>query len=217
MCLLVRCQAFHMYVIIFNPYDTMRLIPLSTFYRSGWGNVNNWPTVTQPTNCGRGIWTQDWLALKTMILHNPPHVSSSLDKSPLCHGRTKDSGRVLSFLSSSSLITQVNMHLLVLFDYPPVPIMPEQILTHDLSCPLGFCFLGCFLSALLCLSHPLIFTFVEAKQPNLALQIGFNYWDVGTLVLITPTFFQPSGSASSSIFWVLLQVCLSFSSSVIYI
>ena len=130
-----------------------------------------------------------------MILHNPPHVSSSLDKSPLCHGRTKDSGRVLS-----SLITQVNMHLLVLFDYPPVPIMPEQILTHDLSCPLGFCFLGCFLSALLCLSHPLIFTFVEAKQPNLALQIGFNFWDVVTLVLITPTFFQPSGSASSSIF-----------------
>ena len=80
MCILVRCQASHMYVIIFNPYDTMRLIPLSTFYRSGWGNVNNWSIVTQPTNGGRGIWTQDWLALKTTILHNPPHVSSSLDK-----------------------------------------------------------------------------------------------------------------------------------------
>ena len=80
MCILVRCQAFHMYVTIFNPYDTMRLIPISTFYRSGWGNVNNWSTVTQPTNGGRGIWTQDWLALKTTILHNLPRVSSSLDK-----------------------------------------------------------------------------------------------------------------------------------------
>ena len=55
MCILVRCQASDMYVIIFNPYDTMRLIPLSTFYRSGWGNVNNWSIVTQPANGGRGI------------------------------------------------------------------------------------------------------------------------------------------------------------------
>ena len=134
--------------------------------------------------------------------HDPPQSSTCLApwiKSSLRHGRTKVSGRVPSFFSSSSLIMQVNMHLLVLFDYPPIPVMPEQILTHDPSCPLGFCFLGCFLSVLLYLSHPLIFTFVEAKQPNLALRIGFKFWDVITLVLITPTFFQPSGSAFSSI------------------
>lgn len=204
MCILVRCQAFHMYATIFNPYDTTRLIPISTFYRSGWGNVNNLSTVTQPTNGGRGIWTQDWLALKTTILHNLLHVSSSLDKKFIPSWENQGLRQSAVFLLKLSLITQVNMHLLVLFDYPPIPVMPEQILTHDPSCPLGFCFLGCFLSVLLYLSHPLIFTFVEAKQPNLALRIGFKFWDVITLVLITPTFFQPSGSAFSSILWVLL-------------
>lgn len=80
-----------------------------------------------------------------------------------------------SLLSSCSLIRQVNMHLSALFDHLLIPIMPEKILTRDLSCPLGFCFLGCFLSAHLCLSQPLILTFVQAKQPSLALGIGFDF------------------------------------------
>lgn len=88
----------------------------------------------------------------------------------------------------------------------PIPIQPEKILTCDLSCPLGFSSLGCFLPIPLYLSQYLVFTLVQANQSSLALGTGFDFQDVITSLLIMPSFFQPSGSALSATFWALLWV-----------
>ena len=74
-----------------------------------------------------------------MILHVHPAAWAGSTRG---HG---DPGS-LHFLPSGCLIKQMTMHLPTLFAYP-IPPEPEKILAHDLFCPLGFCFLGYFLSA----------------------------------------------------------------------